>query len=1068
MLRLYQSNRLEILADRLAERLAEPQGNPLAPETLVVQHSGMARWLSLRLAKRLGVCANVEFPLPAAFVWRLVGALLPGLPDENRFEPGVLAWRILGLLDELPEAPELAPLQRYLGDRDLLKRLQLAQRIAAVFDQYLVYRPDWILAWEAGRPAQPGDEWQAWLWRRLSASGDPHWVRLQQRMFAALDAGAMPVGRLPERAAVFGIPTLSPGYLEILQRLGEHMELHLFLLNPCRAHWSEIVDLGEKARREVEADGSELYLEVGNPLLASLGRQGRDLFDALLAVEGETEEGFVDPDPGHLLGRLQADILDLSDPTQAESPWALDPNDRSLQFHACHSPMRELEVLYDQLLELFRRDPELEPSQVIVMTPDIDVYAPYVQAVFGEPGDRPAIPYHIADRDAAGEWPLVAACLQLLELPERRLDANRVLGLLELPALRRSFRIEGADLPLIARWIEQTGIRWGADAADRAAQGQPADAENTWRAGLDRLLLGYALVDEGDDLFQGLLPYNGVDGADSARLAGCLLAFIDALTWLRKRLQRSRPMAAWVRELGQLLERFFSPEEDEAHQLQRVRAALDAALEQAEFADYKGDLDRAVLRAELQGQLQAGAGGGGFLGGGVAFCSLAPMRSLPFPVICLLGMDDGAFPRERRPPGFDLMARRFRFGDRSRRGDDRYLFLETLISARRCLYLSYVGQDQRDNAPLPPSALVSELLDYLDQLADGAARKQLLTHHPLQPFSRRHFQPDSGLFSYSPALAAAARRLGEAAAAPAPLLPGDLMEPEPEWRQIELPRLLHFYSNPTRFLLQQRLGIRLEPGEGLAETRDPFGLDFFPRQELAQALVEQALEGRGGAALEARWRAAGQLPQGNIGARLFAREADQAAALAVNLGQVLAPAPERSLAVDLPLGELRLVGTLSGVRPDGLFGYSVHKIWDAQLIELWLRHLLLNALAPPGVDLVSRWLDPERLYRFPPRADAGERLSELLSAYWQGLCRPLPLFPKSSLAYVRKIASGKDPEYALKAAEQVWGGTFTPNPEGDNPYYRLAFPDGVAFGQEFDRLSRQLLLPLAEALREPD
>ena len=361
MLRLYQSNRLEILADRLAELLEAPQGNPLTPETLVVQHPGMARWLSLRLAERLGVCANVEFPLPAAFVWRLLAALFPGLPEHNRFEPGVLTWRVLGQLDALPGEPVLAPLHGYLdpggGDPDPLKRLQLAQRIAAVFDQYLVYRPDWILAWEAGRPAQPGDEWQAWLWRRLSAAGDANWVGLQQRLFAALETGELPVGGLPARAAVFGVPTLSPGYLEILQRLGERMELHLFLLNPCRAHWSEIVDPGEKARREVEADGSELYLEVGNPLLASLGRQGRDLFDGLLEVEAETEEGFVAPDTTNLLGRVQADILDLRDPADAEATWALDPGDRSLQFHACHSPTRELEVLYDQLLELFRRDP---------------------------------------------------------------------------------------------------------------------------------------------------------------------------------------------------------------------------------------------------------------------------------------------------------------------------------------------------------------------------------------------------------------------------------------------------------------------------------------------------------------------------------------------------------------------------------------------------------------------------------------------------------------------------------------------------------------------------------------
>jgi len=317
-------------------------------------------------------------------------------------------------------------------------------------------------------------------------------------------------------------------------------------------------------------------------------------------------------------------------------------------------------------------------------------------------------------------------------------------------------------------------------------------------------------------------------------------------------------------------------------------------------------------------------------------------------------------------------------------------------------------------------------------------------------------------------MAEAARRLGKPAGQPAPLLARPLAPPEPEWRQLELEQLLYFVANPSRYLLQQRLGVRLEPGEGELETRDPFGLDYFPGQELAETLVEQVRAGQPPERLEARWQASGRLPQGSLGARLFARQAGEASAFSSALEAACPDRPEQALAIDLTLGGLRLVGTLPGVRPDGLFGFSVHKIWDGQLIAFWLRHLALNALAPPGVEAASRWLDPERLYRFAPRADAQALLAQWLAAYWQGLSQPLPLFPKSSLAYARALAKGKPAEDGRKVAEGGWTKGYNRPPEGANAYYRLAFPQGVSFEGEFERLSQALLLPMLQTLGEAD
>ena len=1063
MLKLYQSNRLERLVDLLAAVVSEPLDDPLAPEIIAVQHPGMARWLSLRLAERLGICANVRFPLPAGFVWRIFRGLLEGVPEHNGFEPAVLGWRILGLLEGLENSRPFAPVHAYLAGGDDVKRYELARRIAAAFDQYLVYRPDWITAWEQGGRGVEGDAWQAELWRRLAAQGPgTHWVRLQQRLYRLLDSGEAVEG-LPPRVVLFGTPTLSPGYLEILRRLSERMDVHLFLLNPCAGHWTDIVDEAQKARREQESGGAEAYLEVGNPLLASWGRQGRDFFAAILDYDPGSLEAFEPPGEGSLLHRIQSDILHLRDrgPGSGE---LLPRDDPSLQFHSCHSAMREVEVLKDQLLELFRRNPDLEPSDVLVMTPDIDDYAPYVEAVFSAADAQGAIPWQITDRSAALESPLIAAFFNLLKTGRGRFDANGMLALLEVPAIRRRFGLAEGDLGLIARWVEQSGIRWGRDGGDRADRGLPDTDQNSWRAGLDRLLLGYALPGGGERLFQGILPYDEIEGAAASVLGG-LHAFAGAVFGLQPRLACDRPVEAWGRELLAMLDDFFLPSEDEEAQAQGLRDAVEAMLEQVRRAGFGGAVSVDLVCGHLESQLAAGLDGGRFLSGGVTFCALAPMRSLPYQVICLIGMNDGRFPRQRRAPGFDLMARRFRPGDRCRRADDRYLFLETLISARRVLYISYVGQDIRDNSPIPPSVLVDELLDYLERAfrtdEEGGVRRALLSRHPLQPFSRRYFMPGTGLFSYSGDMCRASRAMLEQGHEIRPFIERPLPEPEPEWRQVELEQLTRFFANPVRYLLQRRLGLYLEEGEGLLEDREPFELDYFTENSLAQRLVEAELAGRDAGQLFACMRAAGELPHGRVGARIFERVKGAAVNFAAELKTHYEPPLAEPLEVDLELGDMRLRGRLD-VGRGGLFGYSVHGIWDHQLLGLWLRHLVLNALDPAGVDPVSRWLDKERLYRFGPVEQAMDRLGELLAIYWQGLSHPLRLFPKSGLEYARHLSSGKDEEYALNKARDRWAGERNPNPEYGNPYYQLAFPTGDVLDEEFRELSSKVFLPLFE------
>ncbi|MGB5063168.1 MAG: exodeoxyribonuclease V subunit gamma, partial [Candidatus Competibacter sp.] len=634
------------------------------------------------------------------------------------------------------------------------------------------------------------------------------------------------------------------------------------------------------------------YLTVGNPLLASLGKQGRDFID-LLQVYPRTEwDGFVEPDGETLLQRLQADILHLRERGGEECPpLPLRPDDRSLQIHACHGPMREVEVLHDQLLALFAARRDLKPSDVIVMAPDIAVYGPLIEAVFdGAPRER-RIPFSVADQGAPVENPLVEVFFELLDLGGGRYDAAQVLGLLEPPAVRRRFGLTEDDLDRIRRWVRGAGIRWGIDAGIKSTWDLPVTAEHTWRAGLDRLLLGYALPGNGRELYGGILPYDEVEGGE-ARALGCLQSFTEALFGLDARLRERRPLAAWVEVLRGVLEQFFEPRDREENELQLIRAALETLRGNAELAEFDEPVLLSVVKSALRGQLNtAESGAGRFLGGGVTCCAMVPMRSIPFPVVCLLGMNDDAYPRPHRPVGFDLLATRFRRGDRSRRQDDRYLFLETLLSARACFYLSYVGQNIRDNSALPPSVLIGELLDVVDRgfydIGGDRASARLLTRHPLQPFSRRYFSGDARLFSYAREWVEASRRAGRGEQVATALLAGILPEPEPALRTVNLEGLIRFFKNPARWLLRERLGIRVKEGEEALETREPFVLDGLENYQLLGQALELYREDRPAAAIEAVLRAGGALPHGQVGECVFAEAQERVVRFAGRLGRMV-------------------------------------------------------------------------------------------------------------------------------------------------------------------------------------
>jgi len=1125
VLEIHRASRADALVGALAQLLRWPPADPLAPEIVAVATRGMERWLSQQLCVRLGassgagdgVCANVLFPAPRQLVEGVLASASGIDPELDPWTPQRALWPLLAVLHEQLGEPWLAHLARHLGvgadspdPARAARRLGVARHLAQLYARYALARPQMLCAWAAGRdvdgaggvlPAQA--VWQAQLWRALRRRiGAPD---VAQRLEQACQRIAREPSLLdlPERVCLFGLTRISAGELRVLSALACRREVHLFVLDPSPALWKAIATARPSAAMKVmprRADRSDRL--VANDLLRSWGREARELALALGALEHRDHHHQGRFASETLLGRIQADIRANRAPPGApphgapdRRPW-LDPRDRSVQIHACHGRARQVEVLRDALAHAFSEDPTLQPRDVIVMCPDIEVFAPLIQASFGgwEAGDHSfghaagagsgsdadgtlQLPVRLADRAPLYTNPLLGAVRALLELADRRVSASQVLDFASRDPVRRRFGLGDGDLERLQEWVADAGIRWGLDAAHRAPYRLERLAAGTWSAGLDRLLLGVAMREQRARLWQRVLPLDDVDSS-AIELAGRVAELVRRLAAAIERLTAPRPIAEWAAAITAATDALTASDARQAWQRDQLERLLEQIVAES-LTDGRPspiELSLAELRWLLEDRLASTATRANFRTGQLTVCTLYPMRSVPHRVICLLGLDDGAFPRRTPADGDDLTLQEPLVGERDARSEDRQLLLDALLAATDRLLITYTGADERTNISQPPAVPVGELLDVIDatvRAAGGPARERVLVRHPLQPFDPRNFTPGAlvaGIsWSHDRAALEGARALSLPRSPRAPFLAEPL--PPPSRDAIELDDLIDFLGHPVRAFLRQRLGISPHrPREELDDAL-PVELDDMQRWGVGQRLLQARLAG-----IEARDAllaeiARGVLPPGALSGPLIdelhrlVERIVSAWRLVVEgspAGHATAP-PTAHVRLTLPDGRL-LSGTVAGCHGDLIVNCGFARVSPAQRLAAWASLVAASASAPErafeaasigrareggGVEIFRIGAlggSPERR-----AAAALEQLLRLVDLYDRGMREPLPIFPRTSSAYAQALLSGGDPVAAARgawsSAPSAWSSGSVARGEDRDAAHRLVFGGVVALQQ---------------------
>lgn len=978
MFYIYHSNDLDVQKDILLHLMEQHGNDPFQPETIMVQSPGMAQWLQLQIAEKTGIAANLSFPLPASFIWQQYVDNLPQVSQQNQFSKEAMAWRLMRLI---PQA-NVPQLNRYLQSStqsEQQKRYQLALKIADLFDQYLVYRPDWIAAWERGddsyisqqisaqqtshrenllQQIQQAIYWQGDLWRALVADIRHHSPDkvIQHRAnlhddYLALLKNHQP-RNLPARLFVFGISALPKTYLETLVAMADHCDVHLFFNNPSREYWGDIVDptflqkLSLKQRIEWKSPEkftallSDLYkstertqddelLQTGHPLLATWGKLGRDFFYLLSQIDGQDIQFFTELAETSLLSQLQNRILNLTPNQKALLNYT--ENDRTLSFHSCHSPMREVEVLHDYLLQLFQQQPELTPKDIVVMVADIDRYTPYIQAVFGQyqrHNDSRSIPFSISDGKLSENDVLLATFLSLLKLKESQFSAEDVLALLDIPAIREQFHISLQDLETIRHWVKDAEIRFGLNEQDGVMRNF-----NSWQAGIERMLLGFALREE-NSIWQDSLGFDNTYGL-KGQLVGLLAAFLARLQQWQQDLQAEYSMEKWQLILTALVDDFFAPNEINLDILLYIKDSIQQLSDLLAELHFEQAISIDVLADAMAARLDENDHSQKFLVGKVNFCTLLPMRAIPFKVVCLLGMNNEDYPRQQTPNSFDLMQYHRQKGDRLRRDDDRYLFLEALLAAQQYLYISYVGRSITDNQVREPSVLVSQLLDYINEnLVDGQLQVQ---QHSMTIFSPENFSETHRTFAkeWLPLVNRQSVRIADFAT------PCEQSVTE-KIERIEFSQLVQFVRHPVRYFFEKQLGVYFYDDEELISDSENFTLDGLDKYAIKDSMLsyeQSELD-----YFFQKQKLKGVLPRAEFATIFEQKVRSEMMPFQLALQQYISQPPQtewHELTIQTSQGDILLHGAL-----DQLFGDNKQRVtWrvgsmkDSFRIENWLAYL---------------------------------------------------------------------------------------------------------------------------------
>ena len=1039
---LYISNSIEKLAEQLSANLLTENCAIFQQQHIITQTEGMNKWLTEKIANQLGITAQLAFHSPNDII-----ALLHEWISEKTapvITSDKIRWKLWKELND-PAFRQRFPYQAAYYENHPIRQIALAEQMADLFDQYQIYRHKMINTWNESTEAP--NEFQWYLWKKLQQSYGGSITdkpTVLKRLKAALTNAATQIA-LQERVSglhFFGIAVITPLHLELFQLLSEYIPLHFYLMNPAPFYYwlddeteKSIIKKRQKNKLRQPAAGFDI---PGNTLLTGWGKTIKESFALLYQNQdlmNEVYDDWVVPPPENPTTLLQVIQKDIFENAYGDLRQPIQPNmlkDGSLIFNSCYTKAREVEVLYNELVKLADTKPgAIAPKDILVLCSNIDDYAPYIRAVFNHAPYR--FDYTISDQKITEGASLFADLKRLLELTDDNMKAETVMELLESKNISARFNITQFDL--IRTAIQEANIRYGIT----------GERENdtrlvSWEYGLQRMALGWCIsgsplynTPSGDSLF----PVDTIEGDNIFELVKFHYFASQLLHHLRIR-KTPRTISNWINYVRELMnDLLLIDDEQESGEYHELITFLDKYQQQAN--DVEDFISFEVFAYQFNGTLQSETRQHLFGRGGVMFCSLIPMRSIPHKVVAILGMNYNEFPRKDSRPNFDLQKLQPLPGDRNIRNNDKHLLLETILSAKEHLLISYQGLDVKDNATIPPAALIDELIQYIIEglpQPDIQVRNSIIVKHPLHSFNSRYGSGgNDSLTSYlSPVTAA-------------PLLKKTLSAittPVSSQPMVELASLTEFARSPISWFFKKTWQLKIYNENILLSEIEAFEIADYEKATLKNELLQ--IDPAEYDTIYQQWLLEGKLPLSNLGKVQYQKLTTEVQPLYEEIAQIRNGQAATKIPVKLDLGIAYVSGMVDGVYGNKLIASQSNKFIRKNFFPAFLNFCCVRAMnLPISFHFYKRkggWVacDANRL--------SPEDATKILKYFTEHLLlsaqQPFLFFTEWSKANVMNYFKDGKEKYVKEVNKEVM--------ESYDPYVSLAWESGFFSEQHYDEV----------------
>ncbi len=1054
-IQVHISNSLQHLANAMFSKIQNSNLPVFKPNYIVTQTDGMNNWLKLQMATTLGIAANCHYIKPNDAVNKFY-QLLGGKFDET-LNPQHLHWLLYSLLaaeDFVTKHNNIANYYNTASIEKDVKRIALAEKMADLFDQYQIYRTDVILNWNNNNNQKNNiHKWQEDLWKgakKLAGSSFPDKTDVASYIFKACqnDENTKQLQQKLPTIYMFGISVISQYHVEILHAVGQFIDIHFFILNPSPAiYWYD--DKSEKQIsflkkiKKVESNASS----QGNPLLTSWGKIIQDTFNLLFKnddiLNNLNELEINSPTPNTLLHTIQVNITNNDTAIDGEKINNAKLNDGTITINSCYTAAREVEVLYNFLVNLVvKNNNELASQDILVMVTDVNKYASYIKAVFDAAPYK--FKYHIADQSFVEEDTLTNNLLRILQINEQNFTAENVVQLLECKYIKKQFNITNIDQ--IRQVVQAANIRAGID-----GNMEDESVYISWQYGLKRIMYGLCIsnqIEVGNDAYS-FYPIDVAEGANTNQIIE-FVYFVEQLIKTVQQRKQTKTLLQWVQYIDDIIHNFIFEKDEIAdddyvqlmNQLANYNTVGNLVQEQILFD---------VFMHSFEKSLENTVNKKSFYIGGITFCSLIPMRSIPFKIVAMLGLDYDKFPRKENPLSFSIMQTEKRKGDRNVKENDKHLFLETILSAKEYLYISYVGMSVKDNSHIPASTLVDEFLNYIKSIANSPSdvTKQLVTQHPLHSYSKQYNSGNSKLYSYT-----------------------ILIESEPlqllqnsstsiiENNVIGINYFINCLKNPIKMYYNSVLGIYYRDEEVTLQETELFELDQLQQFTLKDILLKSTDENEI-KVLEKELVKKGILPLKNMAAVSLQQVETEVFPIKKMYQELVKNYAEQQIDVQITIDSITIQGTIGNIYNNILIGSSFSKSNETKNIFVtYIQYLLLCA---NGNFIEAQFISTKNKKIYKAKAvtkkDAFDRVKKLLLLYIKAL-QKISVFDIGFFKEINELESFREEDY-YKILKDFFNNYLFPN---TNAYLQAEYDKGLfntneAFN-ECKQMAIEILAPL--------